>query len=148
MERRLWAAGELLKRYMTTGDHISTELTVEALAVIISDRTSALQKKAARMLLVFKFGRQETNKLIENNAVVKSRRDPLVQRWRRKVIERDKVCQECGREENLQAHHISHWVNDPVNRVNLDNGITLCANCHVLEHPELKNLIMSRGGWQ
>jgi len=148
VEMRLWAAGELLKRYMVTGDHISTELTVEALAVIISNRTSALQKKAARMLLVFKFGRTETNKLIENNAVVKSRRDPLVQRWRRNVIERDKVCQECGYEENLQVHHISHWVNDPVNRVNLGNGITLCASCHALKHPELKTLIMSRGGWR
>lgn len=148
MDERLWAAQELLKRYMTSSDDISVEMTIEALAVTISTRASAMQKKAARIILVHKFGTHETNRLIENNAVVKSRRDPLVQRWRRKVIERDKCCQKCGEKGELHAHHISHWANDPINRVNESNGIALCPSCHALEHPELNNLIMSRGGWQ
>lgn len=34
----------------------------------------------------------------------------------------------------LFVHHISHWSDDPINRINLDNGITLCNKCHSAEH--------------
>ncbi len=39
-----------------------------------------------------------------------------------------------------------NWVNDPINRINLDNGITLCRKCHANYHTELSNLTLSRGG--
>ncbi|MFR7638714.1 MAG: HNH endonuclease [Allobaculum sp.] len=44
------------------------------------------------------------------------------------MTKRDKVCQHCGATDNLQVHHISHWSDDPVNRINPDNGILLCKN--------------------
>lgn len=33
-----------------------------------------------------------------------------------------------------KGNYISYWSNDPVNRVNVDNGITLCRKCHAFEH--------------
>jgi len=51
----------------------------------------------------------------------------------RHVIARDKVCQVCGSNEGLQAHHIilvSEGGSDE-----LGNGTALCASCHADEHP-------------
>ena len=59
--------------------------------------------------------------------------------WRRKIFERDKfTCIICG-EKNfknkgkttyLEAHHIKSWKDFPELRYDLDNGQTLCLNCH------------------
>lgn len=53
--------------------------------------------------------------------------------WRNNVFERDDyTCQCCGDNQggNLNAHHLNshHW--DIENRTNVDNGITLCEDCH------------------
>jgi len=53
--------------------------------------------------------------------------------WRNKVLERDKfTCQCCGdnRGGNLQAHHIENFADNRDLIFDLDNGITLCNNCH------------------
>ena len=57
--------------------------------------------------------------------------------WAIKVKKRDKVCVDCGSSKNLQAHHIYHWAKYPELRLNLDNGKTLCGNCHHKEHSNL-----------
>lgn len=48
------------------------------------------------------------------------------------VYERDRyTCQCCGKVGGkLNAHHLNgyHW--DKGNRINIDNGVTLCASCH------------------
>lgn len=56
--------------------------------------------------------------------------------WRAKVFQRDKfTCQICGQVGGeLNAHHIKHFSKDKANRLNVDNGITLCAECHRLVH--------------
>ena len=60
--------------------------------------------------------------------------------WRKKVLSRDKyICQKCGkkgRDKNviLHAHHIKHFKNNPKLRFEVDNGITLCLDCHAKEH--------------
>lgn len=53
--------------------------------------------------------------------------------WRNKVYERDKyTCQCCGDNKggNLNAHHLNgyHWFKE--GRTDVNNGITLCDNCH------------------
>ncbi|PZV19195.1 MAG: hypothetical protein DCF22_00575 [Leptolyngbya sp.] len=57
--------------------------------------------------------------------------------WRRLVFERDGyICQHCGddRGGNLHAHHIQPWSKFPELRYELDNGLTLCRECHEKIH--------------
>ena len=61
--------------------------------------------------------------------------------WRLAVYERDGfACVGCGdkRGMNLQAHHILHFASHPNERFNVDNGTTLCRECHGKVHPNLK----------
>lgn len=61
--------------------------------------------------------------------------------WRNKVFIRDKyTCQKChiksikGITVYLHSHHIKPFALFPELRFNVENGITLCKNCHLLEH--------------
>ena len=139
----LWACSELLKRYKTLPKvNVENDVIIDALAVVMSKQASGYQKKAARMALDYVYGIDRVNKLIEDIAVVTDRNDRLVRQWRKKVIARDKYCVKCGETKNLHAHHISHWADDPINRINVNNGITLCKKCHSEEHYEIRHLIL------
>jgi hypothetical protein len=51
--------------------------------------------------------------------------------WRKQVFERDNyTCQVCGVGGHVHAHHLNgyHWAKDQ--RIEVNNGITLCDNCH------------------
>lgn len=53
--------------------------------------------------------------------------------WRNKVYERDNyTCQACGdsKGRNLHAHHIENYSSNPDKRFDINNGITLCNDCH------------------
>lgn len=52
--------------------------------------------------------------------------------WRRKVFERDGyTCAICGQVGGtLNAHHIKSYKNHKKERLNIDNGMTLCESCH------------------
>ena len=55
--------------------------------------------------------------------------------WRGNVLKRDKgVCQCCGLEDKLQAHHIFGCEEYPEMAYDEDNGITLCKFCHDKYH--------------
>jgi len=57
--------------------------------------------------------------------------------WSLQVRERDEhVCQHCSFEgpEGLHAHHILGKAKYPQLALDLDNGITLCEECHQAEH--------------
>lgn len=58
--------------------------------------------------------------------------------WAKKVISRDgATCQRCGaRGVELQAHHVKPYETHPELRVDVANGLTLCAPCHWHIHSE------------
>ena len=59
-------------------------------------------------------------------------------RWKRRIHERDKYeCKHCGANRNLQAHHIKSKRVYPEEQFEIENGITLCKDCHKKEHRRL-----------
>ena len=61
------------------------------------------------------------------------RKSPEYKRWRREVKQRDgDACRVCGVHLNLHIHHIKPLEKYPDFATELDNGITLCGNCHAL----------------
>ena len=55
------------------------------------------------------------------------------QQWRQDVRKRDgNSCRRCGFDTNLEVHHIKPLVKYPEFVTELDNGLTLCGNCHSL----------------
>lgn len=146
IRKRIYAALQLAKRYVGMCENISLELVKECMRVVGSKETNPLQKLAAKALLKIKYGSKGANDLIEKFAIVTDRNDPLVRRWRHTVKERDKFCQICGSSKELEVHHISHWADDPVNRIEPRNGVLLCALCHSKQHPELSESMFGGKG--
>jgi hypothetical protein len=63
--------------------------------------------------------------------------------WRKSVFEKDNyTCRGCGYDKGhtLQAHHILRRVDFPHLIFAIDNGITLCKNCHKKIHSKRANL--------
>lgn len=58
--------------------------------------------------------------------------------WRKAVFARDDhTCQSCQqRGGKLVAHHIEPFSENPLRRLDVDNGLTLCESCHAARHPE------------
>lgn len=54
--------------------------------------------------------------------------------WRREVLKRDKVCQQCGAAENLHAHHIKPYRWFEKLQLDVNNGLALCKICHLNAH--------------
>ena len=69
-----------------------------------------------------------------NQREPQDRNSPEYRAWRAAVIERDGVCQGCGSNEDLCAHHILPWRYFKEKAVDVDNGMTLCGECHLKVH--------------
>ena len=55
--------------------------------------------------------------------------------WRLSVFKRDFYkCKHCGSKKQLEAHHIIEWSKSVELRFDIDNGLTLCINCHGKVH--------------
>ena len=121
-----------------------TDMTVEELLVIIEQAAETdLEARAwlngkgyisvTETTSHFKYWHEEYN----NGRLTKDATE-----WREAVFERDNyTCQECGKRGSLQAHHIKHWAKNRELRLCIDNGITLCPECHSIKHPEIKGLV-------
>jgi len=58
--------------------------------------------------------------------------------WHDKVIERDGRCVICGSTKSLQAHHLNHASYYKDQRYDINNGVTLCYECHMNFHNNFK----------
>lgn len=57
------------------------------------------------------------------------------QYWRKDVFARDNYkCLKCGNGGKLNAHHIESYATNKEKRLDVDNGATLCEDCHKLFH--------------
>jgi len=55
--------------------------------------------------------------------------------WRSAVYAKDNyVCQNCGSNNILNAHHLNNYKNYPEQRTDINNGIVLCKTCHINFH--------------
>lgn len=62
---------------------------------------------------------------------------PQYREWRKAVFSRDGyTCRACKEPSSgrLNAHHIKSYAEYPELRIDVNNGITLCENCHKLVH--------------
>lgn len=63
--------------------------------------------------------------------ITKKRTSAKYKEWRLKVFSRDGfICQQCGSKKKLEAHHIKEVCNYPALIYDINNGITLCRDCH------------------
>lgn len=68
---------------------------------------------------------------------ITNRKYPEYLKWRDDVYKRDSyTCQCCGDSKggNLVAHHVYNYSEYPEIRTEVDNGITLCSDCHKSFH--------------
>lgn len=86
--------------------------------------------------LVFNFIAIDFERQVKEKHPIRMRNSPEYQEWRACVFERDHyTCQNCGQVGwNLNAHHIKPFKDFPNLRLDVNNGITLCRNCHLLAH--------------
>ncbi len=64
----------------------------------------------------------------------------ILSRWVSMVKSRDNfTCQKCNSSKEVCAHHILTWSRYLEQRFNVNNGITLCKNCHNEYHAKHKN---------
>ena len=61
-----------------------------------------------------------------------------IRKWRDKVYKRDNyTCQSCNKKGGkINSHHIYSWDKYKEKRFDVDNGITLCEDCHKKFHKE------------
>lgn len=75
------------------------------------------------------------NSIIPDEEILEGdRNSPEYTQWVKEVINRDKICQCCGGEKHLVAHHVFGYKNHEDLRINPDNGVALCKWCHGKYH--------------
>lgn len=72
----------------------------------------------------------------KNERESRNRFTPQYSEWRASVFERDSfTCSDCGVVGGeLNAHHIKAYAEYPDLRLDINNGVTLCVNCHKNRH--------------
>lgn len=108
------------------------------MGVIVNPEADQIQKAAAAtgLDLILPGWRDVMPKRILGPIV--ERDGPEASQWRKDVLKRDNHrCIRCGAVDNLHVHHVCGWAGFPELRIEVENGETLCGNCHSKEHPKM-----------
>mgnify|MGYP002511606325 CR=1 FL=1 len=135
-------AGNILVRQRGTNVHPGTNVGIgsdDTLFALV-DGTVKFERKGRDKKQCNKCGlkkRSKENHYCYNpNLTEEERQDNIDtserREWRKKVYERDNyICRCCGKQGGrLNAHHLNGYNWDKDNRYNVDNGVTLCEECH------------------
>ena len=67
----------------------------------------------------------------QDKEILKNRYSPNIRVWKRLCLERDnEECQVCSSDIDLRIHHLNSFTRFPKLQFNLDNGVTMCEDCH------------------
>ncbi len=139
--------GERYKSYGMLGKKHSEE-TKKKIGIASTGRTHKMSEEGKRRLREFRKGKPAWNKGLKHPAIAGEkhwnwqggkteeslavRSSVEYKRWRTKVYERDGfkcvLCEYVGNE--LIADHIKSFSRHPELRLEIDNGRTLCKECH------------------
>ena len=110
-----------------------SELVIEAVAVLIGDY-NIYRKQAAILILKAVLPSDFVKILLDDKTLYPfDRNDTRVKDWTKKVISKGE-CELCKSTERLEAHHIVKWADYPQGRIDINNGMCLCHECHTEEH--------------
>lgn len=121
-----WSGGDRTK----TCQHCAREFSQNPSSTVATFRKQKFCSKACGDAGGIRYFGPENSKW--TGSPRRKHRDSGHARWAKNVISRDlATCQRCGaRETELQAHHIKPYHDHPELRLDVDNGLTVCAPCH------------------
>lgn len=121
------------------------EMIINSLALLLGEY-SVYRKQAALLILKYLLRKEFLENILNDGHIYPYKReDKRVRKWKKDVLRKGK-CEVCGATEQLEAHHIIHWSEYPMGRVDVNNGMCLCHKCHTDEHKNERvyNLMISR----
>lgn len=118
---------------------------VTAYAILLDDKSEWWRKKACCLLLKALVRSDFLEFILKDDSTPFDRNDKRVHAWTKAIKKRDS-CELCGSTEHLEAHHIMRWSEYPSGRIDLKNGLCLCARCHAKQHEgePAEKLILSK----
>lgn len=135
--KRLKAAELLLERYKFNSPTISEEektaILIDSVAVLLGEYDIE-RKYAALLLLKALLPSDIVDEILNDERIYPfDRNDPRVRKWTIAVTSKG-YCEKCGAKEHLEAHHIIKWADYPKGRIDINNGMCLCHDCHTEQH--------------
>ncbi len=100
-------------------------------------RSCGCLREEAAIARIEKFNLEHRNSLTEEEreAARLSRSSKESKRWLREVKSAER-CVICGSSQNLAAHHLESYKENPELRFETSNGVCLCARCHIEYHTQ------------
>lgn len=119
---------------VTLDDNEHLRVLYAEMVQTIEDGWSRFNPRTNRFHWNYQGGKSSENQIIRNSHQTKY--------WRLKVFERDNyTCQRCQQRGGiLHAHHLLYFSKYPELRFDVNNGLTLCKECHHEVHRKDKTL--------
>lgn len=121
---------DVVVNFLAEVDTKNSSCVLEYMVKKILDHTQSNYKNRKTEIIILK----QIQKKSVSPKVGKRKSGFLSLAWSAMVKERDKKCTRCGSVYDLHAHHIKQYKSNPELKYCVDNGLTLCGNCHRNHH--------------